>query len=269
MNSKFRILYYFVFLFFLSGLSFACMHTRQRIRVVRVPLVHASDIRPVNDSLIVPYVYTNVVSLKGLPLKEKKEKFFQMLLPAVVSAKTEMAINRKRVIQIMKEKHPAKAEVYFLDSLKSRYKTSSTKELVNRLHSVPVSIVLAQAAIESGWGSSRFFLKANNPFGIWSFDAKHNRIEADSNRNGKKVYLRKFDDLEEAIDEYFIMIATRKPFARLQKACIKTQDPYKLVPYLNAYSERGADYTKDLSKMIRTNHLEKYDQYRIRPDYLL
>lgn len=267
MKSKFSILGLPFLMFLMVTLNLSCTNV-SHVKVLRVPLRSAADIRPVTDSLVIPYVYTNVVSLNRLPVAQKKEKFFHMLLPAVLAAKAEMEMNRKRVEQIAKKHQPAPQEVYFLDSLKRKYKATNTVQLINKLHSAPTSIVLAQAAIESGWGGSRFFLKANNPFGIWSFDVNHKRIEANSNRNGKKIYLRKFDDLEEAIDEYFTMIATRQPFAKFRKACITLHDPYQLIPFLSAYSERGNDYVQDLAKMIRTNHLEKYDHYRIQPDYL-
>jgi Bax protein len=264
---KIRILLMPFVVLLMASLSLSCTNV-SHVKVVRLPLKTPADIRPVNDSLVVPYVYTNVVSLNKLPGKEKKEKFFHMLLPAVLAAKAEMDLNRKRVEFIAKKHQPSPVELHLLDSLKQKYKAVSVDQLIQRLHSAPVSIVLAQAAIESGWGSSRFFIKANNPFGIWSFDTTHNRIEASSNRNGKKIYLRKFDDLEEAIDEYFVMMATRRPFARFQQACLTIKDPFKLIPFLGAYSERGPDYIRDLAKMIRTNHLEKYDHYTIHPKYL-
>ena len=62
-----------------------------------------------------------------------------------------------------------------------------------RLKTHPTSIVLAQAAIESGWGSSRFYKEANNVFGVWSYSENEPRIKAMEDREGKSVYVKKYD----------------------------------------------------------------------------
>ncbi len=270
MKSGVRLYFSYILLlilvYFVSSCSFG--NHMESVEVIKKPLLSPKDIVPVHDSVVKPYVYTSVVSLHALPVPEKKEKFFQMLLPAVLVAKTKMEITRKRVKLLLTKKELSQGEKLFLDSLELKYKTAKPAQLLNRLHVLPVSIVLGQAAIESGWGSSRFFLKANNPFGIWSFDKKHQRIAASSHRNGQKIYLRKFDDLEAAIDAYYTMLATRRPFARFSAAKLKTQNPFRLIPYLSAYSERGNEYLNDLAKVIRVNHLEKYDHYKIDAEYL-
>ena len=270
MRLNIRVCFSPITLFILACLTASCSNTNhvEYVQVIKKPLLSPKDILPVNDSVVKPYVYTSVVSLHALPVSEKKEKFFQMLLPAVLVAKTEMEMNRERVKLLLAKKELSPTEKYFLDSLELKYRADNPDQLLNRLHVLPVSIVLGQAAIESGWGSSRFFLKANNPFGIWSFDKNHQRIEASSHRDGQKIYLRKFDDLEEAIDAYYTMLATRQPFARFREAKLKTQNPFQLIPYLSAYSERGDAYLNDLAKVIRVNDLEKYDHYKIDPEYL-
>lgn len=146
--------------------------------------------------------------------------------------------------------------------------TNNIQLLIKRLHTFPVSIVLAQAAIESGWGSSRFFLQANNLFGIWSFDPKHQRIAADSTRNGTKVFLRQFDDLEQAIGNYYLLLATGKPFAAFRRARLQTNNPDTLIQALKMYSERREAYVDDLALVIRTSHLKRYDNYEIAPAFL-
>ncbi len=268
MKLNFKFDFSIITVILLSFFTPSCSHHAAYVEVIKKPLNSPKDILPVNDSLVKPYVYTSVVSLNTLPVNEKKKKFFQMLLPAVLVAKTDMQLNRERVKRLLAKNEISPAGKLFLDSLEVKYKTANATQLLTRLHVLPVSIVLGQAAIESGWGSSRFFLKANNPFGIWSFDKNHQRIEASSHRNGQKIYLRKFNDLEAAIDAYYIMLATRKPFAQFRTAKLKTQNPFQLIRYLGAYSERGDEYLNELAKVIRVNDLEKYDHYKIDPEYL-
>ena len=140
--------------------------------------------------------------------------------------------------------------------------------LINRLHGFPVSIVLAQAALESGWGTSRFFLQANNPFGIWSFNPDDDRMVASSHRSGEKIYLRKYHNLEQAIEGYYVTLATG-PYSDFRIARRKTSSPYLLCEDLSIYSEKGEVYVKELQQVIRTNDLTKYDSYQIAPKYIV
>jgi Bax protein len=126
---------------------------------------------------------------------------------------------------------------------------------------------LSQAAIESAWGTSRFFLEANNPFGLWSFNSKQERITAESTRNGKKVYLRKFNNMDQAIDAYLTTLSTG-PYNEFRKQRLKTQDPYVLVNYLIDYSERREAYVEEVVSVIKGNDLTKYDTYMISPKYI-
>ncbi len=265
---------YFV-LFFLSVLLVAgsCNFSGRKqlvghIYVVKKRILSPKDIVPVKNPPVTPYVYTSTCSLSTLPIPEKKQKFFDMMLPAILVAKTNLDLTRQKVEALSKKKELSFSEKNTLNRLMKKFKTNNTRVLISRLHTFPVSIVLAQAAIESGWGSSRFFLQANNPFGIWSFDPKHQRIAADSTRNGTKVFLRQFDDLEQAIGNYYLLLATGKPFAAFRRARLQTNNPDTLIQALKMYSERREAYIDDLALVIRTSHLKRYDNYEIAPAFL-
>lgn len=77
--------------------------------------------------------------------------------------------------------------------------------------------MLAQAAIESGWGSSRFFREANNVFGIWSYNADESRIKAAESRGDDVIYLRSYPDLSGAIQDYFVSLGRAKPYSAFRK----------------------------------------------------
>lgn len=238
-----------------------------KLRIIEKPIKSANDIVPITDSLVIPYVYTSAVSLKDLPVAQKKQKFFDMMLPAVLVAKKEMAIQLSQVEKIAIKGNRTEDEQKYLDSLMHKYNAGNVELLKSRLTTFPVSIVLAQSAVESAWGTSRFFIEANNPFGLWSFNPKEERIPAESTRSGKKVYLRKFNNLEEAIIAYYNTL-NNGPFADFRKKRLVSQDPYVLVNYLIDYSERREAYIQELKSVIKGNNLTKYDSYRIDPAYI-
>lgn len=253
----------FVFLF----ISASCT-SGEKIRIIEKSIKTANDIVPIVDSLVIPYIYTSAVSLNNLPVAEKKKKFFDMMLPAVLVAKEELALLLKRVNSLSLKPELSPDERSFIENLKVKYKANNIEMLKSRLHTFPVSIVLAQAAIESAWGTSRFFLEANNPFGLWSFDPNQERIEASSTRSGKKIYLRKFNNLEQAIDAYYTTLSTGGLFKDFRVERLKSNDPYLLVNYLIDYSERREAYVDEVKSVIKYNDLVKFDAYRVAPDYI-
>ena len=127
----------------------------------------------------------------------------------------------------------------------------------------PTSIVLAQAAIESGWGTSRFYKEANNIFGVWSYSENESRIKAMEDREGQSVYVRKYDALLESIVSYFKTIA-RGPYSEFRAAREKISEVSVLISYLEVYSELREEYVKRLDQLIQYNKFEKYDSYRLK-----
>jgi Bax protein len=260
----------FLFLFIFAGTTFSLSaQNNGYIRVVPKEIHSVKDIVPVKGPVVTPYVYTNTISLSNLPVQQKKQKFFDMLLPSVLVAKANMDITRNKLQILALKRNLTPADTNFLMPLMKKYHTSDIKVLIQRMQTLPVCIILAQAAIESGWGSSRFFLEGNNIFGMWSFNASDNRMAASSHRNGTKIYLQKFNNIEEAIDAYFQMLNTRRIFAPFRVARQKTGNPLVLIDSLKMYSERGSSYISDLGSIIRANHLEKYDTYKINPVYIM
>ncbi len=257
----------FVLLFAFLFISVRCT-SGEKIKIIEKPINSANDIIPITDSLVIPYVYTSAVSLNELPVAEKKKKFFDMMLPAVLVAKEELALLLRRVNSISVKSEMSSDEKLFIEKLKEKYNATNIEMVKSRLHTFPVCIVLAQAAIESAWGTSRFFLEANNPFGLWSFDPHQERIEAASTRNGKKVYLRKFNNLEQAIDAYYTTLSTG-PFADFRAERLKTNDPFVLINYLIDYSERREAYIEEIKQVITGNKLVKFDSYRIAARYIV
>jgi Bax protein len=247
----------------------ACKEKRNIVIPVPVAVATSDDIRPTTDSLIIPFQYSGRLLLDSLPIEERKEKFISLLMPSIARVKFDLKEDYKIYKNIIKHDSSKWSEndYLFMYSLYDKYKTRDTFELKSRLTAHPTSIVLAQAAIESAWGTSRFFAEACNPFGIWSFNEGEPRISSQSSRNGEYVYLRKYSSLEEAIDDYFRIIAIG-PYAQLRNTRLKTRNPYKIIRGLENYSEKKETYIHKLALIIRKNQLEKYDHYSLNPRYI-
>ena len=235
----------------------------EKVKIEQRIINSTDDILPIEGPKVKPVDYLNAISLAQLPVKEKKQRFVDLVLPAILIAKEEYKARLDWVRSVSKKDNMTPVEEEKLKKLMKDFRATSLQDLEKRLVTHPTSIVLAQASIESGWGTSRFFVQANNIFGVWSFNPDDPRIPTLSTRNGKRMYLYKYNTLSESVDDYFKLLATRKPFEQFRNARLKTQDPFKLVEYLDKYSERGEAYVEDLKAQIRHNNFTKYDSYTL------
>ncbi|MFT6871150.1 MAG: Bax protein [Roseivirga sp.] len=233
------------------------------------PINSPSDIQRVTSGLVKPILYTKVDGLPSLPPFEDKARFVDIVLPAILVAKYRIEQDRKRLNILTKAQFWTSADSIFLKSLSDAYRTDNLNQLSRRLITHPNSIVLAQAAVESGWGKSRFFKEANNLFGIWSYRSNEPRIRASASRSDYQVYLRKYGDVSESIVDYFQTIGRARPYAAFRKKRMATNDIDKLLPLLSPYSERKEEYVRQLRSMIKFNEFEQYDSYTIDPNYII
>lgn len=227
------------------------------------------DIIPVSDSLVTPVLYKNVKGLNELEGDSLKQTFIRIVLPAILIAKHHIEKRRNKVLILTNKKRWDESDSIFYKVLADEYKAKSPERLLHKMVTHPNSIVLAQAALESGWGTSRFFRQANNIFGIWSFDPDEPRIRAAGNRGKRGVYLRKYQNLSESIEDYFVILARAGVYKKFRDSRVNTDDPYEIVDHLIHYSERRWDYVKQLKIIMRQNELTKYDQYTLDPAYFV
>ena len=137
-------------------------------------------------------------------------------------------------------------------------------ELLRRVDFIPTSLVLAQAANESAWGTSRFVREGNNLFGQWCFDPGCG-IVPQQRRSGASHEVRQFATLRDAVRSYFFNLNTNfsyHPFRELRqemRAQGRKLDSMVLAFGLNRYSERGRSYVDELQIMIVQNDLAARD----------
>lgn len=236
--------------------------TKERIRPETL-----ADIIPI-DKVVRPILYADVHFIEKLSIPEAKSSFINIMLPAILIAKEELRYQRKQVEILMQKEAIDKRDSIYLQDLMAEFKTNNLLELKTRMLTHPTSIVLAQAAVESGWGKSRFFKEANNVFGVWSMNSKDDRIPAKFTRNGKQIFLKKYTDISSSIKDYFLTIGKVNAYRQFRAERLKSNEVDKLLPLLSSYSEMGQDYVDQLALMIRLNDFEQYDEYALDPDYL-
>lgn len=227
------------------------------------PIHSPDDIEALTPPLIKPVAYTRVSTLAALEVGTKKQKFFDMILPAVLISKQRLLAKRIKLAKISAMATPDATSQAWLTKQLTRYKAKDSAQLKIKLTDHPTSIILAQAALETGWGTSRFFLEGNNIFGVWSFNPKEARMRASQTREGKPIYVKRYRSLIEAVDDYFVTIARGGPYRQFRKARIQTQDPLELIKYLNYYSEIGDEYVKRLRSIITRNKMRRFDSYKL------
>lgn len=204
------------------------------------------------------------------PVAKKKALFFQSLLPLAVAENQRLETKRAWLEGLLEQEQPSEADEQQLAYLLERYRVSGEEELAGQVRAllrhvdrVPVALVLAQAANESGWGSSRFVREANNLFGEWTWQADEGIAPLIRNADSRH-YVRRFDSLEDSVQSYMYNInighayqALREMRSRMRAQGQQPFDALTLATGLERYSERGEEYVTEIQAMIRGNRLHR------------
>jgi Bax protein len=254
-------------LILLTGLiSCECNDYVYRLDVTLVDNHTVEDLIPINDSLVEPVIYQQLAVDKEASPQQRKEQFIAQVLPAILITQYYMEKRLERIDGIIRKielNEPVDLEDQsFIDSLKIRYHANDYNNLKARLKPHAASLVLAQAALESGWGQSRIAGIANNLFGITTFENDSNAIE--SKDGTAPVYMKRYDTIIESVEHYFLILGRHKAYKGFRKKREGEATVYQLIDQLNRYSELGEGYGRLLKRIIKANKLEQYDHYRIR-----
>lgn len=208
-------------------------------------------------------------------VQQKKRVFFEFMLPLIREANAGIRRDRSELIALSLKLESglvlSGGEHHRLSQLFKQYRFKlpvkvdalNVNELLDRVDIVPASLVLAQSANESGWGTSRFAIEANNYFGIWCFSAGCG-IEPSQRTEGLSHEIASYSSVQEGVKAYMLNINTHQAYKKLRiiRAEQRTlQNDYmgmQLAHGLQYYSERGEDYVRDIQQMIRTNKLHIY-----------
>jgi len=253
------------------GVFVAYKYNNQIVKLdpVHVDAIEFADVIAINDSLVPPIVYKSIPDLSKLSIPDRKKAFIDIVLPSILLVQNRISTDRSRIEDLINMDEIPDEDTVFIASMMKTYKVSSLYDLPSHMITPPISIILAQAALESGWGTSRFFLEGNNIFGMWSYSTSHERLAAGEKRGERQIYVRKFPDIYSSVINYYQTLGRLRAYANFRKAMETEDDPIILVGYLNKYSERGEAYTSTVGSMIRQNDMQKYKHYKLLPEWAL
>ena len=205
---------------------------------------------------------------------EKKKYFIDNIFPSLHKANQNILEKRKIFFEIEKKIQNNNLNVLEAAVLRKLFnefkvKNNDLTELKKRIDIVPISLGIAQAAIESGWGTSRFALEGNAYFGQKVVGTKVNGIKPTDSEN-PLIKVRSFKNLNESVKAYINNLNTHFAYKNFRKSRYelrsfgKTLEGKVLVNQLIKYSERGDDYIINIQKIIKENNLGKFDfiEYR-------
>ena len=201
--------------------------------------------------------------------KIKKETFIKIVLPLIVAENERILADRSKLLLVSGKKFTTDSEKQWLRQklLEYKVKKGDLKELTKRMDIIPTSIALAQAAKESGWGTSRFALEGNAIFGQWTWSGQGIApLDRESNKNHK---ILKFPILRASVKAYQNNLNTHKSYSKFRQKRSVLRDKNKkikgleLTETLNNYAQTGSEYTKKLNQIIKQNRLMDFEPVKL------
>ena len=189
-------------------------------------------------------------------VREKKHRFRCLVEADLDAVFSELSARYLAVLNAVTQNNDSEQ----LKRWRLKYGVESNQELLIAIKPHPRSITIAQAAIESAWGTSRIFTEANNIFGIRPFSKDEPRIAANKKRGDKTVWLRKYASIRESISDYYLVLGRASAYQEFRNLKMETTDPHQLVAGLSGYSERKSGYVRELSSIIRYNNFHEIDR---------
>ena len=197
--------------------------------------------------------------------KKRKKLFIQIVLPLIIEENIKIRFDRKKLFEILNKNNTTKRDKAWLDLKFKQYgiKNNDLSKLKIRMDEIPVSLAIAQAAKETGWGSSRFAQEGNALFGQWTWSGEG--IKPLDVEKGEKHKVAKFKILKASVRAYQRNINTHSSYKqfRIERAIQRDNDEkldsLRLVIFLEKYAETGKEYTEVLKKIIIQNNLTDFD----------
>ena len=206
----------------------------------------------------------------------KKKLFYLITLPIIHETNGLIFNDRKMIINIEKKflradlnENETNEVIRLSKKYKLDYSTIDLKlfrDLKQRINIIPVSLALAQAIVESGWGQSRFALEGNALYGQWTTNEQKGLIPEDRDED-KNHAVRKFENMKESVQAYMHNINTHRAYysfrvVRRIAERVQYTDPISAkVKFLAAYAEIGQEYVDKLELIIESNKLREFDRF--------
>ena len=203
--------------------------------------------------------------------KKRKEFFIQIVLPLIIQENNNIRLDRDTLFKIINKNNNTTSEKKWLEKKYKQYgvKSKDLSTLKIRMDEIPVSLAIAQAAKETGWGTSRFAQEGNALFGQWTWSGEGLKPKDAEKGEGHKVM--KFNVLQASVRAYQRNLNTHSGYRDFRKARAlfrdqkKPLDSIELSKYLNKYAETGNQYVEVLQKIIKQNNLKDFDDAKLLP----
>ena len=203
--------------------------------------------------------------------KQRKEFFIQIVLPLILQENNNIRLDRKRLFSIINKSNNSELEKKWLKKKYKQYGVSSKdlSILKIRMDEIPVSLAIAQAAKETGWGTSRFAQEGNALFGQWTWSGEGLKPKDADQSEGHKVM--KFNVLQASVRAYQRNLNTHSSYKNLRQARAELRDreipldSLVLVKFLDEYAETGKKYVEVLTQIIKQNDLKDFDDAKLLP----
>ena len=205
---------------------------------------------------------------------KRKTLFIQIVLPLIIEENTKVKLDRIRLFNILNKSNNTQSEKNWINAKFKQYgvvnKDLSTLKI--RMDIVPTSIAIAQAAKETGWGTSRFALEGNALFGQWTWSGEGIKPSGAKSDTTHKVM--RFKILKSSVKAYIRNLNTHSSYRSFRKARAELRDKKKgldsliLANYLDKYAETGIEYVKILKQIIKQNRLTDFDDAKLLPSSL-
>ena len=203
--------------------------------------------------------------------KNRKTLFIQIILPLVLEENNKIMSDRRKLFTILNKNNNSIGEKRWLNLMFKQYgvlnKDLSTLKV--RMDFVPVSLAIAQAAKETGWGTSRFAIEGNALFGQWTWTGEGIKPAGADSDDTHKVM--KFKILKASVKAYQRNLNTHASYKKFRMERAKLRDNKKrldslvLANYLDKYAETGDEYVKVLKQIITQNKLIDFDDVKLLP----
>ena len=203
--------------------------------------------------------------------KKRKNLFIQIILPLILEENSLILIDRKRLFSILNKNKNSKKEINWLNRKFKQYGVinKDIPTLKVRMDIVPVSLAIAQAAKETGWGTSRFALEGNALFGQWTWSG--DGIKPAGAESDTKHKVMKFKVLKASVRAYQRNLNTHSSYKNFRQLRAQLRDDSEkldsllLADQLDNYAETGKEYTKILKQIINQNSLKDFDDVKLMP----
>ena len=203
--------------------------------------------------------------------KKRKNLFIQIILPLVIKENNKIKSDRNKLFNILNKSKNTLPENNWLNSKFKQYGVVNKNLLTLkiRMDEVPVSMAIAQAAKETGWGTSRFAQEGNALFGQWTWSGEG--IKPAGADDGTTHKVMKFKVLQASVKAYQRNLNTHSTYKDFRSARAelrnenKKLDSIALTEHLDKYAETGKEYVRILQQIIRQNNLEDFDEAKLLP----